>query len=300
VESAKKAFYEYFLVYRAMGVNEESLRLLRDFRKAAAARYEKGLVPQQDLLQADLEIGRQQERGLILKRMRLVAVARMNTLLNLPPNGPLPPPPTEVSVDAGLPEAELLRAWALVRRPDLQALANHISAEQAALALAHKDFYPDFEPSVMFDRFMGNNAQTADLATMVGVRINLPLRRAKRYGAVAEAEARLAQRRAELARLTNQANFEVQQAYELVDESASTVRLYEKTILPAARENIKAAQSAYETGKVPFLSLIEAQRSLVELRDRYYEAVAGYFRRRAMLERVVGGPLVASPGNASH
>jgi outer membrane protein TolC len=300
VQSAKEAFYEYFLVYRALAVNEDSLRLLREYRKNAADRYEKGLVPQQDTLQAEVEIGRQQQRRLTLNRMRQVAVARIDTLLNLAPIVPLPPPPSVVTLEDGLPEAEVLRDRALAQRPDLLALANHIQAEEASLALAHKDFYPDFEPSVMFDRFMGNNSQNVDLATMVGVRINLPLRRGKRYGAVAEAEARLAQRRAELARLTNQVNFEVQQAYEQVKESASTVRLYEKTILPAAGENIKAAQSAYVAGKVPFLSLIEAQRNLVELKDRYYEAVAGYFSRWAALERAVGGSLLTLSGGSPH
>jgi hypothetical protein len=49
------------------------------------------------------------------------------------------------------------------------------------------------------------------------------------------------------------------------------------------------------TAKIPFLSLIEAQRNLVNLRDRYYEAVADYFRRRATLDRVVGGPLLSAP-----
>jgi outer membrane protein TolC len=61
--------------------------------------------------------------------------------------------------------------------------------------------------------------------------------------------------------------------------------------LPAARENVKAAQTAYVTGKTPFLSLVEAQRNLVNLRDRNYEAKADYFRRLATLERVIGGPI---------
>ena len=39
------------------------------------------------------------------------------------------------------------------------------------------------------------------------------------------------------------------------------------------------------------MSLIEAQRNQAGLRDRYFEAVADYFRRRATLERVIGGPL---------
>jgi outer membrane protein TolC len=126
---------------------------------------------------------------------------------------------------------------------------------------------------------------------MLGVRLNVPVRLARRRAAVDEAKGRLAQRQAELARQTDQVNFEVQQTYSQVQESERTVRLYEKTILPAARQNIEAAQSAYATGKIPFLSLIEAQRSAVGLRDRYYEAIADYYRRRATLERVAGGPI---------
>jgi outer membrane protein TolC len=134
---------------------------------------------------------------------------------------------------------------------------------------------------------------------MIGVRMNLPVRYARRDAAVAEAKARLAQRQAELARLTDQVNFDVQQAYEQARESAQAVRLYDETILPAAQENVRAAQTAYTTGRVPFLSLVEAQRSLVGLRDRSYEAVAEYLRRRAALERAAGGPLPTQPVNAA-
>src|SRR5262249_32328559 len=128
-----------------------------------------------------------------------------------------------------------------------------------------------------------------------GVKFNLPVRLGRRHAAVAEAQAKIAQRRAELDRLTNQVNFEVQQAYEQVRESARAVRLYRSEILPAARKNWRNAQDEYKVGKIPFLSLTEAQRNVIGLQDRYYEAVADYFRRRATLERVIGGPLAAFP-----
>jgi len=41
------------------------------------------------------------------------------------------------------------------------------------------------------------------------------------------------------------------------------------TILPAAELNEKAARSAYVAGKIPALTRIEAERTLVGLRDRY-------------------------------
>jgi hypothetical protein len=73
------------------------------------------------------------------------------------------------------------------------------------------------------------------------------------------------------------------------DPSISPLSLYEETILPAALANIKSAQAAYITARIPFLTLIEAQRGLVDLKHRYHEAVAEYFRRLATLERAAGG-----------
>jgi outer membrane protein TolC len=294
-EGARDAFYEYYLAERALGVNGQTLRLLEGYRQNAQTRYEKGLVPQQDVALARVEIGRAQDRQLTLEETRRIAVARINTLLHLPPDTPLPPPPGSLSPAGPLPDVAELRAAALACRPDLKALADRVAAEEAALALACKDFYPDFEPFFMYDRFMGNMPDNRDLASMLGVRLNLPVYRARRFAAVAEAEAKVAQRRAELAKQTDQVNFEVQQAYERLRTSEESIRLYARTVLPAARQSVEAAESAYETGKVPFLSLIEAQRNEVMLLDRSYEALADSFRRRATLERVVGGPLTPLP-----
>jgi outer membrane protein TolC len=297
VESARTAFYDYYLVDRAIGVNEEGLQLLREFLKNAETRYKTGQVPQQDVLQAEVETGRQREQGLTLQRMRKVAQARINTLLHLPPDSPLPPPPSVLAVGASLPPVEILREQALAQRPDLHALADRISAEEAALALAYKEYCPDFEVVAAYDSIMGNGP-TRDLAPQIGVRVNLPVRCAKRNGAIAEAQAMIAKRRAELDSRIDQVNYQVQEAYEQVLESAKIVQLYEATLLPTARENVKAGQAAYITGKTPFLSLIQAQRNLIELQDRFYSNTADYFRRKATLLRAIGEPStpIASPG----
>lgn len=295
IESAKTAFYDYYLVGRALAVNKETLERLSQFREAAAALYKTPpkdqKVSYQDVLQADVEIGRQQERQLTLERMRKVAVARINTLMHLPPNSPLPPAPGKAAVDDSLPDEEVLRANALARRPDLRALADHITAEEAALALAYKEYYPDFEAFFMYDRFMGNVSDNRDLASMLGVKMNLPVRLERRQGAVAEAAARIAQRRAELDKQIDLVNFQVQEAHAQVRESRQAMQLFEKKILPDAELNVKTARKDYETGLVPAVSVIEAERTRLNLHDRYYEIIAEYFRRLATLERAVGGPI---------
>ena len=294
IESAKMAFYDYYLVDRAIAVNEESLKLLKEFRKTADDRFRASQSPQQDLLQADVEIGRQRKRGLALERMRKVTQARINTLMHLPPDTLLPPPPKTIKLAESLPAVGDLRTRAVAQRPDLQALANRIKAERASLSLANKEYYPDFEIMGAYDAFWQRPEQ--DLRPMLGVRMNVPLYRERRRGAVAEAQARLDERIAELTALTDQVNLQVQEAYEQVLESKKGVRLYDETILPAARENVKAARAAYATGSIPFLALIEAQRNLVELRDSSYEESAEYYRRLATLERVTGSPVSRPKG----
>jgi outer membrane protein TolC len=299
IESAKAAFYDYYLVGRALSVNEETLERLEEFRKDAEALFrtppKDRKVSFQEVKQADVEIGRQRQRRLTLDRMRQVAVARMNTLMHLPPKLPLPPPPAKLELSGTLPDEEALCSTALARRPDLRALEDHIAAEQASAALARKEYCPDVEAFFMYDRFMGNTSDTRDLATQVGVRTNLPVRLERRRAAVAEAEARAAQRRAELARLSDQVSFQVQEAYAQEAESEGTVRLYETKILPDADLNVKTARADYRTGQVPAIAVIEAERTRLELYDRYYEAVADYYRRLAALERAAGGSLQPVP-----
>jgi cobalt-zinc-cadmium efflux system outer membrane protein len=293
IESARMAFYDYYVVLRAQAVSDESLKLLQEARRSAENRVGTGKANQQEVIQIDVEIGRQGERVLNLARMRQVAVARLNTLMHRPPDSPLPPPPSKLSLPTSLPPIEALRARALELRPDLRALADRIKADESSLALARKEFYPDLMVGAAYDTIMGNGP-TRDLAPQLSVGVNIPLRLDKRNTAVSEAQAKIMQRRAELARLTDQVQLQVEEAYAQVVEAEKVVRLYEKTILPAAENNNNAARNAYIPGQIPLVSYLEAQRTFVGLRDRYYQGLADYFQRRAALERAVGEPLLAA------
>jgi cobalt-zinc-cadmium efflux system outer membrane protein len=299
VEAAKVALADYYLAEQSLGVAHENLKLLREFRQNAETRYKNGLAPQQDMLQADVETTRLEERVVSLKRGHQVARARINTLAHLPVDGVLPPP-ADLYVDAPLLEPTELRALAVSNRPDLKAVSDRLAAEQATLGLTNQEFKPDVELMTAYDGYW-QGAGGRPLQWEVGVRVNLPIRIGRRNAAVAETRAKVAQRRAELARLTDQIGFQVQEAYEQVRESEQIVKLYETKALPAAESNVKEAQAAYVTGKVPFLSLVEAQRNVIAVRDRLNEARTEVFRRRAALDRMVGEPVppVAVSGTPS-
>ena len=295
-ETTRIAYADYYLASQRAEIGEESIKLLKEFRQNAETRYKNGLSSQQDMLQAEVEIARQEERLVSIRRARNVSQARINTLLHRPANESLPAF-RGVNPSITLPNPAELRQRAIALRPDVKALNARIAADKAALGSAQREYAPDVELTAAYDSFW-QGAASRPFQWQIGARVNLPIRYSRRDGAVNEAKANLIQRRATLNRLSDQIAFEVQESYEQLKESLDIIELYRNKILPAAEGNIKAAQSAYITGKVPFLSLAEARRSLIESKDRYVETLAESIRRRAILERAVGDSLFLDQSTA--
>jgi outer membrane protein TolC len=289
VELTKLALADYYLARRERQLNDENLRALQEFREIALAKYRANLVTQQDVLQSELELAELKRRALEIVRMESVAVARLNTLLHRPPNLPLPAPPALLATDRPTPSPDLLRQLAVDRRPDLSALGERVRAEQAAVELACRDYYPDLELSAKYDGFW----QGADrqLAPAVGVNLNVPLDNERRRAAVREAEFRLNQRRAEYEAKRDTVLSEVQIAGQQLEESRRVVQLYRDELVTAGEQNLASARIGYTANRIDFLRLIDADRQLLMIRDKYQEAVVENYRRHAELERIIAGPL---------
>ena len=278
------AFYEYYLTREYLRLNRENTAVLQRFRDIADIRLQNNLVTQQDVLQADVELHELARRQLELTRMQRVAAARINTLLRRPPDEPLPEPEASPAAEPPV-EASLLVARALAQRPELAALAHRIEAEQAGLTLAHKNYLPDLDVIGAYNAMMPEK----EMWGQVGVGVNVPLYRQKRHAAVAEAEMKISQRVAEYEQKELDIQYEVQTAYEQLEESRQAIDLYRQKLIPTAQLNVEATQSNYETAKATFLDLAAAQRQLIVLREKEQEAVVAYHQRRAELVRAVGG-----------
>lgn len=284
-EATKLAYFEYYLVHRQLEVNAANTAFMDQFQDIARARYETNQAPQQDVLQADVELAELSRREVELQQRYEVAVARINTLLHRQPDAPLTPPPSDLPVSDEVHSVDLLRQAAIQQRPDLAALASRIQSERSAVELACKEFYPDLELIARYDAFW----QEQPLRPMIGFNVNIPLNHDKRRAAVNEALFRLSKMQAEYAQQVDAVQRDVQSTRAKLVESRKAVALYSQRILPAAEANVQSARAGYETGQVDFLRLIEARRQLNDLQEQMHEAVAEYHARLAELERTVGG-----------
>jgi outer membrane protein TolC len=289
-EAARTAFYDYYLARRQLEVNASTRRLLTQFREIASNKYQVNQATEQDVLLADVELAGLESRRTELARDEQVAIARINTLLHREPDCRLPPPPAKVTLSDSLPTAEALQEIAVGARPDLYAQQARIRTEEANLALAWREYYPDVNLVAKYDGFMPQ-----DMRPQVGLDINVPIRFSRRSAAVCEASGRLRQRRAEYQDRLDQVRYEVQSGLARASQAKQVVHLVETKILPAVQRSLESAQVNYTSGKLDFLRLLDAERQLNTQREMYYQSIAEYHRRLAELERAVGEPVGTTP-----
>ena len=75
------------------------------------------------------------------------------------------------------------------------------------------------------------------------------------------------------------------------ENSNRTLRLYRDVLVSKAQELLGASETAYKTGTIDFLSLINAQQKLLEFQLRYERATADNQQKLAELEMLVGSDL---------
>lgn len=290
-EVTELAFWDYYVSQRLLELTSQNTEILLSFRDNAESRYQTGLVTQQDVLQADVELANLEQRRIELQRMEKVASGRINVLLRRSPADPLPRPSRPADRSMSLPDEHLLLDVAVSQRPEVSAAAARILEEQARLALACKQYYPDAELFGRYDTFWQPRDTQSDFQGQIGARINLPVYEARLNAAVCEARFRVAKARADYDQLVLEVQADVQAAYEQVIESQRTVELYSTKLVPVAEQNVDVARSNYDTARITFLELAITQRQLIDARERLLEAQVELLRRAASLRRVAGGSI---------
>jgi len=76
-----------------------------------------------------------------------------------------------------------------------------------------------------------------------------------------------------------------------LSSSFSEITILKNDVLPLAKSAFDSASQGYREGKFEYLVELDAQRTLFEVRARYIEALTGYHKARADVERLIGRDL---------
>lgn len=272
-----EAYLDYALAAETLRIQQDDQTLRGLAADTAVARVSGGM-PQQGLLDAEVE--RQHGEHLLLDVEAALPQlrARLNALIGRSADAPLPPPALPAARPLPPDDAALLAAGTRAN-PELAALAHDAAGRDDALDLARQQYFPDINP---FAGFQGSMEQA------IGVAITLPTKIPQIMAGIREARANLRASEA-LARqgaLDRDAAFVA--ALLALRASERQLALLERHVVPSATAAAGAAELTYATGGGELSSVIEARRTLLELRLAIAETRVARERRVAELEQLAG------------
>jgi len=276
------AYYEYFYLGRAVAIVRENRDLVKYLERVVRARYKAAAAQHQDVIRAQVELGKLDDRVRALAALRGPVAARLNAALNRPVGAELPWPAKLPLEKTGASDEQIL-TWLRAASPELKALEHEIARQRRAVELAKKNYFPDITLGLTYIDTGGGQDPAVAMAS-----VNLPIWYRKYRAAGREARARL--RAATLQRMDkeNTLGSDTKMALYKFRDAERKIGLYRDTLVPKAKQALKATETAFSAGKASFLDLIDAQRILLEFQLSYERALADRAQRLAEIETLIG------------
>ena len=327
IRKVKNAYYELAYLDHALAIVVSNQKVLSDFATVTEARYSVGSGSQQDVLKARVEATRLAETANSIEEQRKTVLASLNAELDRPSETPVDSPriPSRIAAaaipadaikirfvsntlgaavaDSPLPPLDVLQTRAIDASPALRADRRRIDAQMERVALAQKDFKPDFDVSLQYGQRsgrsgggMGNQlAPGAARSDMISAQVSFPLRIHKgtvQQQELAEARADLAALDAERAARSNNVRAEVARLYSEVERNRTQLAIYSKAVLPQGRGVLASAIAGYQSGTSDLLTLLDSQNTLFTYETAYYRALVDFAKSVAALDEMTGGEVL--------
>lgn len=295
-----KAYAEYYYLRQAIQVTRENRDIVKQLESVARAKYRTGIAQHADVIRAQVQLGKLDDRLASLEDLRGPRSARLNAALGRRADAPLPWPRSLPQPDGQLPSQQQLMARMQERNPELEALRAETEKGRAGVELAGKEYYPDLTVGLSYmdtggARMPGVSDSGKDpVAVTLG--INLPIWRDSYRAGEREALAGLRKARRSLEDRARTLESEAKLALYDVRDARRRIGLYRDTLIPKARQSLRANETAFRAGNIDFLSVLDSQRELLQFELSHRRASADHVESVARLEMLVGGELMPPSG----
>lgn len=243
-----------------------------------------GQGTQQDVFRAQTEISRVLQRLAILEQQGISLRAEINQILRYPPTRPLGVP-QEIQVTPLEHNPAEIQALVELAAPLLRAQMKDIERSEHAIALAKREYFPDFELSALGLR---NETMRRDgYQVMLGIRVPLYYATKQRYG-VKEAVARREAALQDWWAVKQALSARVQDNLARAQRTEELVKLLADALIPQARLTLASAQASYAVGKVDFLTLLNSLLTLQENEIELHGEITEHEKALARLEEIIG------------
>jgi len=282
----KGAYAQYYQAAGLQKLNEEILRLLGELEAVAQVRYAGGLAPQQDVIRAQVEKTTLHSEIINLETERHHAMAKLNAALGRPQHAPVAEPRELRQVAQEKLDGAVLQEKASRTNPFLATQSALVSGADANRRLEEKNRYPDVTLGLAPTQRGGSIDSWEAM-----VEVNIPIRFESRRSRESEAGAMLAAARERQQAISNQVAGDLRESLASLEAARKQERLIADTLLPQAELAFRSALAGYESGKVDFATLLDAQRAIKRARQDSLKVRVEQELRISEIEKLIGEEL---------
>ncbi len=172
------------------------------------------------------------------------------------------------------------------QNPDITRWSLEIEQKKAALELEKAKAISDVTLNGGLRRFN----ETDDNAIVFGVSIPVPISDRNQAGKL-EAAYNLARAREKQKAAHIRIQMELARAYQALSSAYTEAVELDKNVLRGAESVFEASKTGYTEGKLDYLNVLDAQRTLFKAKAQYIDALASYHTAKADVERLIGRPI---------
>ncbi len=296
----KTAYFQILQKEKLENVAKQAVTQLEAHAEVAKNFYEVGMIPKNDVLEAEVELANANQDLVVALNEVQLARSRFNTLLRRPVDAPL-------TVEDIMTYHPFTQAYedcvesALQKRPEVQIAELEVETADREVDLSKAGLYPSIDFQAHYYRrgddpgldggegiFFDEEWDVMAIASWTFWEWGKT-----RYG-VHEKKRRQAQ--AQLNRITVEDNIrqEVKDAYLTVKAAESAILTVQKAI-EQAKENFRMNQERYKEQVATSTDVLDAQTLLTDTQTKYFNALSAFNISKAGLNRAMGLEVLGEP-----
>jgi outer membrane protein TolC len=293
----RAAWFKLYVLVKQTETAQAEQAQLESLIKTANARIGTGNAQPGDVLMATLELSSLQEQLLSYRQQVASTHAAINRLVGRDSQTPVSAPRI---INALLPpwNHDLLRSAAWSLQPELNAARLRTAATRWGIEVARLKRRPDVTVSGGWIAMDAPGAMMPDAGAdtwTVGVSTTLPIWHRKYDAMVSEASSEHAAAHASVDEVALRLDATLRDLWEQAGAAQQTVDLYQKSILPQARQTFEADLKSLANNTVTFDRVIRDYRTLLTLELGYHRALGQLATTLARVRQTVGSDLSPAP-----
>ena len=276
----KEKYYELLLIQKRNEIARENLDLVRKLLDSVQVKYQSGSIYLNELLRAKIELSQAENELILIEKEMKVVKSQFNLLLGKSAS-------EEFKLEENILYQEkkidyaVLKNKSLLQNPELKSRISISNLNKKGVRLAKLDILPNPTVGLIFSK---EERSSKPLGASIGFSIPLWYRNS---GEIREKEIDLEKSENDVDYFKKHLELSVYDAYIETESAGRQVEILKRNVDEAAEiQNLIDLQ--YREGKAGFLTYLDNLKAVRDVKLNYYEALANYKNKLALIERIIG------------